>query len=556
MNKLLRALCALSLFLGSFPTHLAIAAPTASPTSLSDSPTSSDSSSESPTSDPPISDSSDPPASDPPTSSDPPPATTITPYGLLKNHLFIKSVNPGFKVDSVAETGEMIELMSDADVSLPLDGVFLRYKNSSGTPYVIYEFPPGSTMIGETILLRYDKSPEIKVALEAADPATPAETNPITPAEAVLTGIADATYSKTLALAGSLELVYQDESGEQTIDSVCWTGKSGCLAKFSSSSPATLVRDEKTREFLKETDYFPVFSGGLYLPKEELPAEDDENAEEAAKTEVQCLDLEFSEILSYYETAKDEQFIELYNPTSEEIPLSGCSLRYKNKLYDLVKTNSSSENPDLDKISAEGFYVYRTAETTLTKNPNSENTIDLVDVTGDTVATMKYPHGQKKGTAYALIGDIWQTTYFPTPGAPNVAQEFKTCPLGKVLNEETGNCVKPTSIASVQPCPAGKYRNPETGRCKSATSSTDTKEPCKEGYERNPETGRCRKVKTNEGADYALVPLTGGSEGSSFIALWSLIALGALGLGFALFQFRRELRYELKHLLTKLKGGR
>lgn len=426
--------------------------------------------------------------------------------------------------------------MSDADVSLPLNGVFLRYKNSSNTPYTIYEFPAKSAMIGETILLRYDKSPEVKAALEVANG---------------LAGIADATYSKTLALAGSLELVYKDENGEQLIDSVCWTGKSGCLTKFNSNSPITLVRDEKTREFSEKTDYSPTFSGGLYLPEEEIPDETS-NKEDGPPKSPQCLDLEFSEILSYYETAKEEQFVELYNPTNEAIPLSGCSLKYKNKLYDLVKTNSSGENPNPSEISAEGFFVYRPTEMTLTKNPNSENTLDLVDITGDTVATMKYPHGQKKGTAYALIESAWQTTYFPTPGAPNIAQEFKTCPLGKVLNEETGNCIKPTSLASVKPCPAGKYRSPETGRCRSSTSSSE-KEPCKEGYERNPETGRCRKVKTNAGADYALVPLTGGSESSTFIALWSLIALGALGLSFALFQFRRELRYKLKHLLTRLK---
>lgn len=478
-------------------------------------------------------------------------ATEITRFDLLKQHLYIKSVNPGYKIDGVAETGEMVELMNDAEVSLPLYGVVLRYYNSAGSVYTLFEFPENSAAIGRTILLRYEKAPEVE---------------------------ADATYAKTIALTGSLELVYKEPSGEEKVlDTVCWTGGKDCNAKFNSSKPTSLVRpdaggpDDAGETFSSDArpafehraDYTPTFSGGLYLPPASSEtggagdADGDGDGAAGAKTaNPQCLDLEFSEILSYYDESEKEQFIELYNPTDETIPLEGCKLKYKNKLYELSTTNGSGENAaGVSEVGGGGFYVYRPTSFKFTKNPNSENEVGLVDVTGDIVATMKYPHGQKKATAYALISSAWQTTYYPTPGAPNMAQEFRTCPLGKVLNEETGNCVKPTTIASVKPCPAGKYRSPETGRCRNASSdsSSDAK-PCKEGYERNPETGRCRKIKTNNGADYALIPTTGEDSGkSSFIAIGALGAIGVLGVSYTVFQFRREIRYKIRKLILKFK---
>ena len=168
---------------------------------------------------------------------------------------------------------------------------------------------------------------------------------------------------------------------------------------------------------------------------------------------------------------------------------------------------------------------------------------------------MLYLHGQKKSTSYAFFGydntgqALWRSTYQPTPGAANVYQEFRTCPAGKIINETTGNCVKVATLEPVQDCPAGKYRNPATGRCKNIETAT-VPTPCKEGYERNPETNRCRKIKTNTGADFALIPETGG-ESQSFIAIWALVALLALGIGYLIFQFRRELIQLLRRIFRR-----
>ena len=145
-------------------------------------------------------------------------------------------------------------------------------------------------------------------------------------------------------------------------------------------------------------------------------------------------------------------------------------------------------------------------------------------------------------------------TFHPTPGEPNIPQEFKTCPAGKVINETTGNCVNATTLSSLlKDCGEGKYRNPETGRCKSYNNSDDDSKECKEGYERNPETGRCRKIKDNSGADYPVIPITGVEERSSFIAIWAIAGVAVVGIGYVLYQFRKEIWYLCRRITGKVK---
>ena len=91
-----------------------------------------------------------------------------------------------------------------------------------------------------------------------------------------------------------------------------------------------------------------------------------------------------SEVLSYYETAKAEQFIELYNNRSEQILMDGCQLRYKNKKYALTGI-----------VRPEEYYVYYPMEFSLTKNPTNENTLEIIDTDGTVVYKMSYTNGQE-----------------------------------------------------------------------------------------------------------------------------------------------------------------
>jgi hypothetical protein len=410
--------------------------------------------------------------------------------------LYIKAVNPGYTIDGKSNVGEMIEISrKNSDAPISLAGVTVGYTNSSGNYSTLLEFSENSWLFGETILLRLASSPNSELAA--------------------------LNYTKTIAFKAEITLEINDE----ILDEVCFNGKDGCYDEFKSGKNTTLVRNLETGDFEYQLNYEPYYDSGSYVLKEEVPE----------KLPNQCEGLEFSEILSYYENFKTEQFIEIYNRSAEKIVLDGCKIRYKNKNYTL----NGIVEPD-------GYYAYYPREFHLTKNPVSSNTIELVDANDDVLDTLIYANGQIKGTSYAMINfdengeEIWKTTYMPTPGEANNYQEFKTCDIGKVLNLETGNCVKATSMTTVtKTCKAGYYLNVLTGRCKKHSTTTGAK-TCKEGYYLNPETNRCKKIKENNGAEYSLEP-ENYTENSSFIALYAVIGVVAAGGIYLIYEFRHEI---------------
>jgi len=439
--------------------------------------------------------------------------------------LIIKAVNPGYTLNSTRDVGELIELQKLTDnPRFSLAGYGLRYTNSSGNNALLLDFSEGSFMTGETLLMRLARSPD--------------------------SDRADATYMTTIAMsAGQLELLHHDT----VVDRICWGSGEDCAASFKSTQPTTLLRDLTTGDFAHVADYEPNFDP--LHPSLELPPAPDhpsggDTPDSTTEATAHCYDLEFSEILSYYANNKSEQFVELYNPSDKTVILNQCALRYKKKTYYLT-----------GEIAADGYYAYyptqQSAGPNLTKNPNSSNTLELVDANGTIVDSLVYNHGQKKSTSYARFytngGEVWDLTYAPTPGSANTYQEFRTCPSGKTINPDTGNCVNITGSSSkATSCPEGKYLNPLTGRCKKIADNSGTPKPCAEGYERNPETKRCRKIKSdNNGADYALVPNT-YSDKSTFIAAGAVILVVSLGLVYIILQFRREIARTTRKVIQRL----
>lgn len=414
--------------------------------------------------------------------------------------IYLKAVNPGYTVEGVSNVGEMIEIGRNSDEKVSLAGATVGYTNSNGIFQTLIEFPDGSWMSGETILLRLASS----VERESAN----------------ITYKVSGSSSGLTQSAGPLVL----KRGEEILDTVCWNGTEGCMRKFKSGSGESLVRIT-AEEWEFSTSYSPEFSEENYV----VLATEEEGYGAAGG---HCAGLAFSEILSYYETAKSEQFIEIFNNASEQILLDGCKIRYKNKTYELSGI-----------LGAEGYLAYFPSEFSLTKNPASMNRLELIDEDGTVLDVLEYPNGQKKGTAYAFIGydvkgeEIWRTTYAPTPGEANNYQEFRSCEEGKVINETTGNCVKVTTVTA-KVCAEGQYLNILTGRCKKY--ETTTEKTCKEGYYLNPETNRCRKITDNTGADYSLATEVYEEE-STFAGIYAVVGVIIAGVAYVIFEFRKEI---------------
>lgn len=428
---------------------------------------------------------------------------------------FIKAINPGYKIDGVNNVGEMIEIAwqkTDEDGAMvSLAGLTLSYTNSSGNNVVLAEFPEHSFLTGENILLRLASSPESELAA--------------------------INYTKTLAFkAGPLVL----KLGDEILDEVCWTGKESCSPPFDGANPTTLVRNLETGEFEHRTDYEPKYVAENYYIEEV-----DDGYGGAMP---QCEGLQFTELLSYYVDSKDEQFVEFYNSGAEQILLDGCKIKYKNKVYPLSGV-----------VQPEEYFVRYLNDFNVAKNPASLGVLELLDTNDVVVDKLEYPNGQRKGTSYILIGtdadgqEIWRVTYVPTPGEANNYQEYKPCEEGKVINEETGNCVKVVAGPAEKICPAGQELNEETGRCRKI--ATETEKTCKDGYYLDEETGRCKKIKENTGANYELN--TGSyQENSVFVGVIIVVVILVAGLGYIGYEFRHELRKLLSKVCLRFRGKR
>ena len=450
----------------------------------------------------------------------------------IEDKIFINSLNPGF-----SEIGEFFEIGGKFKGDFySLAGLSVIYTApSSGNDYIVYEFLETEEMVGESLLFRLKNSPEVKEV-----------------GEENYQEIADTIYSRggsgVSKEGGRLRISrnYNKETKEEdeVLDSFCWEKMPEefrlddgeyCYPKFEEGK--TYVRNDEAEEiedlFVQVEDYLPSYDPekpGLF--RREVPEE---------IVEPKCQNVAFNEILTYFETSNTEQFIELHNRGDNLVDLEGCSIKYKNKFYELFGAMQAGElkifTPIVDfKIA-------------LTKNPTSSNTLEIIDVDGSSVDKLTYYSGQKKGVSLAQFGydaegeEQWLQTYSPTPGEENNYQKFKTCQVGKVINPETGNCVNETTLdKTLEACPEGKYRNPLTNRCKSyATTTSAELKPCAEGYERNPATGRCRKIVSNSGAEY---PVVEGEfkEESKFVALYAVIGVLGAGVIYIIYQFRDRLR--------------
>lgn len=212
-----------------------------------------------------------------------------------------------------------------------------------------------------------------------------------------------------------------------------------------------------------------------------------------------CDGLVISEVLPNPEgTDKGNEFIELYNPTSDEIVLGGC----------VLKTSGSSKEYAFtdDLIMLPGEYrAFYDSVTGLTLANAAGGEVLLTGTTSDFVT--QYPASMLSNHAWILLEGLWHDSSKPTPSEPNILSapeasptideevELEPCPVGKFRNPETNRCKNiQVTAASLTPCTVGQARNPETNRCRNIASLASSLVPCRQGQERNPETNRCRNV--------------------------------------------------------------
>jgi hypothetical protein len=252
------------------------------------------------------------------------------------------------------------------------------------------------------------------------------------------------------------------------------------------------------------------------------------------------------------------EFIELHNPTNETISLKGC----------LLQTSANSEKYNLPDIGMDpGTYtVFNDMVTGLTLPNSAGGTVWLLSPTEE-ISTTSYPTNIEEDAGWSYINGQWQISYISTPGRANIMLDVKPCPTGQIRNTTTNKCQNTavTTVATLTSCKAGQERNPDTGRCRTIATTVSVLVACKvgqernletnrcrnitndngltscpEGQERNSDTNRCRKVTNSAGSTLAAVTDMPSTSVSSHPKWWLAIAAATLALGYAAFEWRKD----------------
>lgn len=129
------------------------------------------------------------------------------------------------------------------------------------------------------------------------------------------------------------------------------------------------------------------------------------------------------------------------------------------------------------------------------------------------------------------------------------------CKEGQYRSEETNRCrsIASTAASVLKPCGDDQFRNPSTNRCKKIASSEDPTD-CGEGRERNPATNRCRNVTLSDvpAAAFAVEPIK--DSATAFVGWWALGGVATLALGYAGWEWRREIAGVARRATTFLRS--
>jgi len=279
------------------------------------------------------------------------------------------------------------------------------------------------------------------------------------------------------------------------------------------------------------------------------------------------------------------EFIEVYNPTAEAVPLRGCSLRLNESGAAFAFTDQV--------INAGQYLAVSDVESGITLPNSAGATVWLLSTESE--QSVQYPADMPEGTSWASISSTWQSTASLTANQANILGQLTeggkggkvsstpaSCPAGKYRspitircrktqsipttlkacradqerNFETNRCRSKTTIAaSLAACKVGQTRNPATNRCRATASSTSTVlKACQEGQERNPDTNRCRKVVNSESkANYKVEQTPTPPKAPLGWIIAGTVGVGVLSYG--IYEWRREIGEFLGKLKAKVSGG-
>lgn len=280
------------------------------------------------------------------------------------------------------------------------------------------------------------------------------------------------------------------------------------------------------------------------------------------------------------------EYVEIYNPNNTPIDLTYFQLAVGKNLE---KSYGFPENSVIDGHSYGVFYSGVIPFSLL----NTSSRVGLSVVDGTVMNVAETYASPTDDMAWSDVDGVWQYSDQPTPGEENqpsvVTEEsvlevsVKPCPVnqyrnpetnrcrsillaastlaackdGQYRSEETNRCRSIITTAVLKACGDDQFRNPATGRCKKIASAEElAASDCGEGRERNPTTNRCRNVVANSipSAGFAVEPVR--DTGKAFVGWWVLGGISLLAVGYAGWEWRREVANFITGIGSRFTSGK
>ncbi len=241
------------------------------------------------------------------------------------------------------------------------------------------------------------------------------------------------------------------------------------------------------------------------------------------------------------------EFIELYNPLDHEVSLANYVVKVGQSLETSFKFTHG------ETVPAAGYLVMKNSDYSFSLL-NSTDLVALMTADGQLIDQILPYDNPDDGLAWVMIHGTWQYTNHPTPGGSNLLSldsvdsdmasagvALAPCAATQYRNPATGRCkLLAGQSSTLVPCKDNQYRSEETGRCRTIAAVTGPA-PCPAGQERNADTGRCRKAVASSPPKVSYAVLGASTSGNQNYLLCAVLGLGALGLGYAIWEWHTEI---------------
>ncbi len=226
------------------------------------------------------------------------------------------------------------------------------------------------------------------------------------------------------------------------------------------------------------------------------------------------------------QTDAHNEFIELYNPNADPVNIEGYTIRAGSNFHSFYNL------PDV--IIAPGAYLAVYSNQSHVGLTNAGGSAQVLDPAGNIVGTTGDYGKAATGQSWSLVDGEWRWSMQATPGADNIL-------VVPAVALKTAATPKAKTVASTTKAKA-------TSTPKSTTKTTKAAKP-KVPKATKPKTSKAKKSTTTP--QTALV-----ASANNYSGTWLLIGLAMLSIGYAIYEFRHDVRnyYHITKRYLKARG--